>query len=206
MEMVARTIGELCAPEIRGLVRDKYSEVALHPGSKYRFRVGRQYALDLGYPVKELDSLQGESTQSFTGVSSFLAHFEEFAASDVILELGSGGGLDTALLARKVGPSGKVIGLDLSLAMVQKAAGAIGQLGLSQARCYQAEAEELPLPDSSVDWVVSNGIFNLSPEKERILGEIHRVLRPQGRVLCSEIVLEREPSAEERLNEDDWFK
>ncbi len=206
MERVAKTIGELSAQEIRELVRNKYSEVALNPRSKYRFRVGREYALDLGYPGEAMDRLPEVMAQSFTGVSSYLARFNEFTTGNVILELGSGGGLDTALLAQKVGPSGKVIGLDLSLAMIQRAVRSLREIAMAHVHFHQAQAEELPLPDSSVDWVVSNGIFNLSPEKERILAEIHRVLKPKGRLLCSEIVLQRDPSAEERLNEDDWFK
>ena len=206
MEMTRRTIGELSAAEIRELVREKYSEVAFHPLTKYRFRVGHQYALDLGYQQNETKDLPKVLIESFTGVSSYLARFQEFQPGETVLELGSGGGLDTALLARKVGCSGKVIGLDLSLAMLQRAATGSKQVGISQVYFNQALAEELPIASSSVDWVVSNGIFNLSPEKERILEEIHRVLKPGGRVLCSEIVLQRQPTNEERLNEDDWFK
>ena len=206
MQSATKTIGNLSPDEIRRLVRDKYSEVAINPDSKYRFRVGRQYACDLGYPIQEIQRVSESQANSFTGVSSYLARCEDFAPGDFILELGSGGGLDTALLVRKVGPPGKIIGIDLSLAMVRKAFAGLGWLGVSQGHCLQAQAEELPLPDSSVDWVVSNGIFNLSPEKERILEEIHRVLKPQGRVLCSEIVLQRDPTSEERDNEDDWFK
>jgi len=206
MEMTHRPIGELSAAEIRELVREKYSEVALDPVTKYRFRVGHQYALDLGYPKNETENLPKILIESFTGVSSYLARFQEFQPGETVLELGSGGGLDTTLLARKVGCSGKVIGFDLSLAMLQKAATGSKQVGISQVHFNQALAEELPIASSSVDWVVSNGIFNLSPEKERILEEIHRVLKPGGRVLCSEIVLQRQPTNEERLNEDDWFK
>ena len=206
MEMTRRPIGELSAAEIRELVREKYSEVAFHPLTKYRFRVGHQYALDLGYQQSETKGLPKVLIESFTGVSSYLARFQEFQPGETVLELGSGGGLDTALLARKVGLSGKVIGLDLSLAMLQRAATGSKQAEISQVYFNQALAEELPVASGSVDWVVSNGIFNLSPEKERILEEIHRVLRPGGRVLCSEIVLRRQPTIEERLNEDDWFR
>jgi arsenite methyltransferase len=204
--MARRTIGDLSAAEIRELVREKYSEVAFNPGTKYRFRVGHQYALDLGYPQNETKGLPKVLMECFTGVSSYLARFQEFQPGETVLELGSGGGLDTVLLARRVGPSGKVIGFDLSLAMLQRAATGSKQGGISQVHFNQALAEALPIASSSVDWVVSNGIFNLSPEKERILEEIHRVLKPGGRVLCSEIVLQRQPTIEERLNEDDWFK
>ena len=206
MEKTRRPIGELSAAEIRELVRKKYSEVALHPATKYRFRVGHQYALDLGYQQSETKGLPKVLIESFTGVSSYLARFQEFQPGETVLELGSGGGLDTALLARKVGCAGKIIGLDFSLAMLQRSATGSKQAGISRVYFNQALAEELPIASGSVDSVVSNGIFNLSPDKERIVEEIHRVLRPGGRVLCSEIVLQRQPTIEERLNEDDWFK
>jgi arsenite methyltransferase len=203
---VSKTLRDLSAHEIRDLVRHKYSDVALRPDAKYRFRVGKEYALDLLYPAEVLDRLPETMTRSFTGVSSYLARFEKFAEGDIVLELGSGGGLDTAFLAQKVGPAGKVIGVDLSPAMVERARWCLKEMEITSASLLQGEAEELPLADDSVDWVVSNGIFNLSPEKEKILSEIHRILKPESRILCSEIVLQQDPSPEERLNEDDWFK
>jgi len=206
MERASKTIGELSPQEIRELVRQKYSEVALHPRSKFKFRVGSRYAYDLGYPVDAMDTVPEVLAESFTGVSSFLARSEQFAEGETILELGTGGGLDTALLARRVGPSGRVLGLDLSLGMAVKANAGLGALGLSNGYSLQAEAERIPLPDGSMDWVVSNGIFNLSPEKKEILAEMHRVLKPGGRVLCSEIVLKQDPAPEQRNNEEDWFK
>jgi ubiquinone/menaquinone biosynthesis C-methylase UbiE len=206
MEATPRTIRDYSPAEIRELVRCKYSEVAIGPGLKYKFRVGCEYALDLGYPAQWIHSLPARMAEAFTGVSSFLSRFKDFTSGDVILELGSGGGLDTALLAKRLGASTQIIGVDLSLDMIQRASRSLGELELSRVYPTQALAEELPVRGNSVDWVVSNGIFNLSPEKERILSEIHRVLKPKGRVLCSEIVLYQEPSPEERLNEDDWFK
>lgn len=204
-EPAQKTIGELSPVEIRRLVRDKYSEIAQNPRLRYQFRVGRDYALDLGYPQQELHGLPGGLAEAFTGVSSSLTRLEAFKPSGVILELGSGGGLDTALIARRE-PSARILGLDLSFPMLHRAARSLGGLGLWQVLYNQALAEELPIRGNSVDWVVSNGIFNLSPEKERIFAEIHRVLKPGGHVLCSEIVLFQEPSPEERLHEDDWFK
>ena len=206
MEATPKTIRDYSPAQIRELVRCKYSEVALSPNSKYKFRVGCEYALDLGYLTPSIHPLPERMTEAFTGVSSFLSRFDDFTPADVILELGSGGGLDTALLAKRLGASTKIIGVDLSLNMVQRAVRSLGELELSHVYYTQAMAEELPVRDNSVDWVVSNGIFNLSPEKENILAEIHRVLKPKGHVLCSEIVLYQEPSSEERLNEDDWFK
>lgn len=201
-----KSIADYSPKEIRELVSCKYSEVAQNPGSKYEFRVGRELALDLGYAAERIHELPDKMAEAFMGVSSFLSRFEDFNPGEVVLELGSGGGFDTALLARKLGPTTKVIGVDLSLDMVHRASRSLAELDLFNVSFTQSAAEEIPLRDDSVDWVVSNGIFNLSPEKEKILSEIHRVLKPNGRVLCSEIVLDEEPSPEERLNEDDRFK
>lgn len=206
MQGTSKTLAQLSPGEIRQLVRDKYSEVAAKPTSKYKFRVGRDYALDLGYAREEIGSLPDTMTDAFTGVSPFLAGFGELTTGQVILELGCGGGLDTMLVAKKLMPSAKVVGLDLSFAMLKRASQFLSTGENSHVSFNQGLAEEIPLRDHSVDWVISNGIFNLSPEKERILTEIHRVLKPKGHVLCSEIVLNQEPSPEERLNEDDWFK
>ena len=206
MKTKAKTIGELSPQEIRWLVREKYAEVARNPLSKFKFRVGKDYAFDIGYSVETVDSFPGTLPESFTGVSSFLARFEQFAEGESILELGSGAGLDTALLADKVGSSGKVLGLDLSREMASKASAGLQALAVSNGYSIQAQAEEIPLPANSMDWVVSNGIFNLSPEKRKILDEIQRVLKPGGRVLCSELVLQHDPTPEQRDNEDDWFK
>jgi arsenite methyltransferase len=206
MEATLKTIGDYTAAEIRELVRCKYSDVSLSPGLMYKFRVGYEYALDLGYPTQPIHGLPVTMAETFTGVSSFLSRFEDFAPGQTILELGSGGGLDSGLLAKKLGASTTIVGVDLSLDMVRRATRSLVETELSNVYYTQAAAEEMPLSDNSIDWVVSNGIFNLSPEKERILSEIHRVLKPKGHVLCSEIVLYQEPSAEERLNEDDWFK
>jgi len=206
MEGTAKTLAEMTPGEIRRLVCDKYSEVATSPRSKYKFRVGRDYALDLGYARDDLESLPDTVTDAFTGVSPFLARFQELKSGEVILELGCGGGLDTSLIAQRVASSARVIGLDLSFAMLQRAARSLDARNNVHVSLNQGLAEQMPLRDDSVDWVISNGIFNLSPEKEKILDEIHRVLKPKGHVLCSEIVLHQEPSPEERLNEDDWFK
>ena len=149
MEADTRTISNYPPAEIRELVRDKYSEVALNPSSKYKFRVGREYALNLGYPAQWIHGLPEKMAEAFTGVSSFLSRFPDFTPGDVILELGSGGGFDTTLLSKRLGASTRVIGVDLSLDMVQRAARSLDELELSHVYCTQAAAEELPVRDSS---------------------------------------------------------
>src|SRR5258707_14522476 len=102
MEMTRRPIGELSAVEIRELVREKYSEVEFHQLTKYRFRVGHQYALDLGYQQNETKGLSKALVESFNTVTSYLTRFQEFQPCVTVFELGSGGGLESTLIARKV--------------------------------------------------------------------------------------------------------
>jgi len=199
------TIGTLTPSQIRQLVSEKYSEVAQEPSRRYPFRVGKAYAQDVGYSSTMMENLPVSMTETFTGVSATVVDEAAIREGEVILELGSGAGLDTSLLTRKVGIKGKVIGIDLASAMVRKARENLHRLGLTNVAISQAMAEALPLKANSIDCVVSNGIFNLSPEKATIFEEIHRVLKPGGRLICAEIVLRRNPTDEERQNADDWF-
>ncbi|MBI4641212.1 MAG: methyltransferase domain-containing protein [Candidatus Tectomicrobia bacterium] len=199
------TIGTMTPSQIRQLVSKKYSEVAQEPSHRYPFRVGKAYAQDLGYSSDRLETLPPSMTETFTGVSATVVDEAAIREGEVVLELGSGAGLDTSLIAARVGLKGKVIGIDLAPEMAKKARENLKRLGVTNVAISQAMAEVLPLKANSVDCVVSNGIFNLSPEKAKIFGEIHKVLKPGGRLVCAEIVLRRNPTDEERQNADDWF-
>jgi arsenite methyltransferase len=200
-----KKIGEMTPPEIRQLVAEKYTEVARAPRDRYKFRVGTQYARDLGYPALLLENLPPALSEAFTGVSASLLTLSEPKAGETILELGCGGGLDTALLAERVGPQGQVIGVDCAEPMLERARAHLQQLGHTNVRFFHAPAESLPLADNSVDCVVSNGLFNLSADKDAIFAEIQRVLKPGGRTVNAELVLRTEPTAAERDSQDDWF-
>ena len=108
-----KKIGEMTPQEIHQLVAEKYAEVAQAPRKRYKFRVGAEYARDLGYPVALLERLPPALSEAFTGISASLVTLCEARPGETVLELGCGGGLDTALLAERVGPSGWVIGVDL---------------------------------------------------------------------------------------------
>jgi SAM-dependent methyltransferase len=200
-----KKIGEMTPPEIRQLVAKKYTEVARVPHDRYKFRVGTQYARDLGYPDFLLESLSPALSEAFTGVSASLITLSEAKAGETILELGCGGGLDTALLAERVGPQGQVIGVDCAEPMLERARTNLQQLGYTNVRFFPAPAESLPLADNSVDCVVSNGLFNLSADKDAIFAELQRVLKPGGRTVNAEIVLRTEPTSAERDSQEDWF-
>jgi len=200
-----KKIGDMTPREIQQLVAEKYAEVAQAPRKRYKFRVGTEYARDLGYPGVLLNRLPPALSDAFTGVSASLVTLAQAQPGETVLELGCGGGLDTALLAEHVGAAGRVIGVDCAEPMPGRARTNLQQLGHTNVTCVQAAAERLPLGDNSVDCIVSNGIFNLSADKDAIFAEISRVLKPGGRTVNAEIVLRTEPTPAERDNQEDWF-
>ena len=149
-------------------------------------------AAEAGYDPAELEALpQGAVSNSFgCGNPVALAGIRE---GDVVLDLGSGAGIDLLLAARKVGPAGRVIGVDMTDEMIAAAHKNIGQSGLSNIEVRKGLIEELPVADASVDWVISNCVINLSPDKSKVFAELARVLRPGGRISVADIVVESLP-------------
>jgi SAM-dependent methyltransferase len=119
---------------------------------------------------------------------------------ETVLDLGSGAGIDCFLAARAVGPAGKVIGVDMTAQMIQKARANATKGGYTNVEFRLGEIEHLPVADGSVDLTISNCVVNLSPEKSKVFGEVFRTLKPGGRMLVSDLVLTRELSAEQRNN------
>lgn len=147
-----------------------------------------------GYTSEELAALPAEAVVNSFGCGNPLA-FSAVAPGDVVLDLGSGAGIDLLLAAKKVGAAGRVIGVDMTDAMLAKARENIAAAGLDNAEVRQGIIEDLPVESASVDWVISNCVINLSPEKAKVFAEIARVLKPGGRMLVSDIVAEELPTA-----------
>jgi len=150
-------------------------------------------AKDIGYSEKELNNLLADSAITTFGCGNPLA-YSEVREGDVVLDLGPGaGGLDLLIAARKVGPSGQVIGVDMTEEMISKAEENIKAAGVKNVEVRKGLIEDLPVKSSSVDWVISNCVINLSPEKEKVFSEISRVLKPGGQMVVSDMVGENIP-------------
>jgi arsenite methyltransferase len=189
--------------QIKAMIEERFVKVALDPAGERMFPVGPDSAKRLGYDADEIDALPPRTTESFAGVGNPLA-LGELRAGEVVLDLGCGAGMDSVLAARRVRPTGRVIGVDMTGPMVEKARANALTIGITNAEFHQAEADRLPVADESVDVVISNGVFNLCPEKPRVLGEVFRVLCPGGRLQMADILLDDRVTPEEVERKGTW--
>lgn len=169
-------------------VRQRFSAIATDPASEQRFEIGGPSAVKLGYDPAILDTLPPAAVESFAGVGNplALARLEEGMN---VLDLGCGSGVDTLIAARMVGSQGKVIGIDMTDAMVARAREACAAAGCTNVEIRKGMAHRLGLDDETVDVVITNGVINLCPDKDRVLREIYRVLRPGGRFQAADMSL-----------------
>jgi SAM-dependent methyltransferase len=184
-------------------VSDMYTDVATHPQKVFHFPTGRLACLFVGYPGAQLDLIPAAAPESFAGVGYPFAA-GAIRAGDVILDVGSGSGTDALIASTLAGPAGRVYGLDMTQAMLDKLRRNIAAMGAQNVVPLEGNAEEIPLPDASVDVVTSNGVLNLVPDKPRAFAEIARVLRPGGRVQISDIALAKPVSDKARSDPKLW--
>lgn len=174
--------------ELRSKVKEMYKKVAEEPHGEFHFEMGRRLAEKLGYSQDDLDQIPSEAIDSFAGVGHYfdLADIKE---GERVLDLGSGSGTDAFIAALKAGEKGKVVGIDMTDEQLEKAR----KLGekFQNISFRQGYIEALPVEDESFDVVISNGVINLSAEKEKVFGEISRVLKRGGRMVISDIVTEQ---------------
>jgi len=171
---------------LKGEVLRMYQDVADHPDAEFHFFHGRVAAEMFGYERDWLDRAPAGAVASFAGVGN--PHLRSrLQTGETVLDLGSGAGLDSIIAGWQVGPSGRVLGVDLNPQMCAKAE-AHATLAGGAMDCRQGTMEDVPLPDASVDVVISNGVINLSFRKRRVIGELLRVLKPGGRASIADIV------------------
>lgn len=178
-------------------------KVALDPHARQRHPTGPASAKRLGYDPGEIDGLPAAVTESFAGVGNPLG-LHPVRPGETVVDIGCGAGVDSILAARKVGPSRRVVGVDMTEEMVAKARQNAVAAGVANAEFHAAEADSLPAGDGSVDVAISNGVFNLCLDKPKMLAEVFRVLRPGGRVQMADILLYEEVTAGEVERKGAW--
>ena len=189
---------------LRDEIQKTYTEVSTQPGEDFIFPTGRGWAEDLGYPQPELSKVPDASVDSFAGVANphVLGRIEEGAT---VLDLGCGAGTDLLIAAQMVGPSGHVIGVDMTPGMLSLAMASARAIGIAdRVELHEALIESLPLPDEEVDIVISNGVIDLVPDKDAVFAEIDRVLKPGGRLQIADVVIHTEVSEDARKRIDLW--
>jgi SAM-dependent methyltransferase len=194
------------APDVAVLRREvqhKYTEVATSPEQTFHFHHGRPLAQLLGYPMEQVDAMPLQAVESFAGVGNPCS-LGDIRPGETVLDVGCGGGFDSFIAAQAVGSAGRVIGVDMTEAMLKKARATARQMGLKQVQFRRGFVEELPVPDASVDVVISNGVINLCPDKYRVFAEVFRTLKPGGRLYLADIVVHKAVPDGAKANVDLW--
>jgi arsenite methyltransferase len=188
---------------LREEIRKTYADVSTDQQRDFIFPTGRAWAQELGYPEPELSRLPDATVDSFAGVANhwLLGRIEP---GSVVLDLGCGAGTDLLIAAQMTGPRGRVIGVDMTASMLDRARASAEEMGFANVELHEGLIEAVTLDDASVDVVISNGVIDLVPDKEAVFDEIDRVLRPGGRLQVADVVIHHEVSEDARKRIDLW--
>jgi arsenite methyltransferase len=188
---------------LRHEIQKTYTDVSTDTDQEFIFPTGRAWAQDLGYPEPELSRVPDGSVESFAGVANHWP-LGRIDAGETVLDLGCGAGTDLLIAAQMAGAEGRVIGVDMTSTMLERARESARAMGFSNVELHESLIETLPLADASVDVVISNGVIDLVPDKEAAFAEIDRVLRPGGRLQVADVIIHTEVSEDARKRIDLW--
>lgn len=195
---------DLDTRKLRDEIQTIYARVATDPSGTFHFHRGPDYASRLlGYDRDALAALPDDSTASFAGVAN-PHRIAPLTRGATVLDIGCGAGMDLLLAAKSVGAQGRAIGVDMTESMAERARAGAVAAGLANVEVRLGDAMELPVDSASVDYVISNGVLNLTPDKRRAYGEVFRVLKPGGAFLYGDIVLGAELDESIRRDIDLW--
>ena len=188
---------------LRDAIQEEYRLVALEPQRGFHFHTGRPLAHLLGYPDEWLIDLPESSIESFAGTGNPFS-LGELNPGENVVDVGSGAGFDSLIAARMVSPTGQVVGIDMTPAMIEKARNAAQEAGMSNVEFRHGYAETLPIEDGWADVVISNGVLNLIPDKSTALKEMARILKPGGRLQIGDILVQKAVPESAKRKIDLW--
>jgi len=189
--------------QLREAVRCEYREVAREPDKGFHFHTGRKLAEIVEYRDEWLEGVPESVIECFAGTGNPF-RVAPLETGERVVDLGCGAGIDSFIAARQVGPTGAVVGVDMTQDMLDKANGALEESGLSHLQFKNGFFEEVPVEDGWADVVISNGAVNLCPDKLGVYREIHRVLKPGGRMQFADILVAKPVSQEAKNRIDLW--
>ena len=191
--------------KIKEGIRQKYAKVSISPEGLFKYPTGRDALEALEYDSQKVAALPTEAIASYCGVGNPFS-IGPVRPGEEVLDIGCGGGLDSLVASLMVGPSGKVTGIEISAEMVARARENLRLSNLSNVEFLENTNEILPFPDDRFDVVISNGVFNLIPDKLKALQEVRRVLKTDGRLMMADQILTGTLTKDRRARIDSWFR